>query len=126
MGIQRKGQILPCALGIGMRSRPTIMNDLTFADLNLNVHQRQAICNDNRVVVKGTSFRLLMLLVSNADVIVSRQNIFQNVWGFQFDPGTKRIEVQLNYLRKVLLALGSSTRIETHRGKGLRLCEIDN
>ncbi|WP_243055261.1 winged helix-turn-helix domain-containing protein [Pseudomonas sp. BP01] len=102
------------------------MNDLTFADLNLNVPQRQAICNDNRVVVKGTSFRLLMLLVSNADVIVSRQNIFQNVWGFTFDPGTKRIEVQLNYLRKVLRALGSSTRIETHRGKGLRLCETDN
>jgi DNA-binding response OmpR family regulator len=64
---------------------------------------------------------LLTLLVSHGDDIVSRQSIFKDVWGFHFDPGTKRIEVQLNYLRKVLRSLDSTTVIETHRGKGLRL-----
>jgi len=34
--------------------------------------------------------------------------------GFQFDPGTKVLEVQLTYLRKVLLALGCNVRIHTH------------
>ncbi len=99
------------------------MNDLAYADLNLNPLKREAICRNKRVKVKGTSFRLLLLLVSNADDIVSRQSIFKDVWGFHFDPGTKRIEVQLNYLRKVLRLLDSSTVIETHRGKGLRLYE---
>ncbi|MNP23929.1 Response regulator MprA [compost metagenome] len=101
------------------------MNDLAYADLNLNPLKREAVCRNKRIIVKGTSFRLLLLLVSNADDIVSRQSIFKDVWGFHFDPGTKRIEVQLNYLRKVLRLLDSTTAIETHRGKGLRLYEVD-
>jgi two-component system OmpR family response regulator len=106
-----------------MKVAPLTNNDLAFADLSLNLHKREAICKNKRVVVKGTSFRLLALLVSNADDIVTRQSIFKDVWGFHFDPGTKRIEVQLNYLRKVLRLLESVTVIETHRGKGLRLYE---
>ncbi|MDH4552071.1 winged helix-turn-helix transcriptional regulator [Pseudomonas sp. BN607] len=106
-----------------MRAIPPTMNDLAYADLNLNALKREAICKNKRVVVKGTSFRLLSLLVINANHIVSRQSIFKDVWGFNFDPGTKRIEVQLNYLRKTLRLLGSTAVIETHRGKGLRLVE---
>ncbi|MFJ4048907.1 winged helix-turn-helix domain-containing protein [Pseudomonas hunanensis] len=99
-----------------------MINDLAFADLNLDILQRAALCKDKRVIIKRTSFRLLTLLVHHGDAIVSRQRIFQDVWGVHFDPGTKRLEVQLNYLRQVLRGLDSSTRIVTHRGQGLRLC----
>lgn len=107
-----------------MRVTLTTPHDLAFADLSLDLPKREAICKNKRIVVKSTSFRLLTLLVSNGDHIVSRESIFRGVWGFHFDPGTKRIEVQLYYLRKVLRLLDSTTVIETHRGKGLRLYEV--
>lgn len=97
--------------------------ELRFADLVLEASRRHAICNEQQVKVKETSFRMLCLLVENGGKIVSRQWLLREVWGMSFDPGTKRIEVQLNYLRRILCLLGSNTEIETHRGKGLRLCE---
>ncbi|MFJ4112483.1 winged helix-turn-helix domain-containing protein [Pseudomonas sp. NPDC089758] len=65
--------------------------------------------------------RILELLVRHADQVFSRQTIFLNVWGYHFDPGTKVLEVQLSYLRRVLAALGCAVKIDTHRGQGLRL-----
>lgn len=79
-----------------MRVTLTTPHDLAFADLSLDLPKREAICKNKRIVVKSTSFRLLTLLVSNGDH---------------------------NYLRKVLRLLDSTTVIETHRGKGLRLYE---
>lgn len=114
-------------LGVGeVCVQPTIIakqSGLTFADLELHFASRKAVCGGNCVIMKKTSFRLLIYLISHAGDVVSRQSIFQNVWGVSFDPGTKRLEVQLNYLRTVLRVLNSSTFIETHRGKGLKICE---
>ncbi|WP_371263217.1 winged helix-turn-helix domain-containing protein [Pseudomonas sp. NBRC 111118] len=73
-------------------------------------------------IIKATSCRLLETLMRNRELIVSRSELLGAVWGDHFDPGTKILEVQLNYLRKVLLALGCNVRIHTHRGLGLRLC----
>ncbi|MFJ4052660.1 winged helix-turn-helix domain-containing protein [Pseudomonas sp. NPDC089743] len=109
-----------------MRATASNKRNLSYADLNLNPGKREASCLHTRIVMKATPFRLLSLLLSNANKIVSRQTIFEDVWGFNFDPGTKRIEVQLNYLRNVLRSLNSSTVIETHRGKGLRLHQRAN
>ncbi|MEW4948197.1 winged helix-turn-helix domain-containing protein [Pseudomonas asiatica] len=104
-----------------MSANDKITRAIAFADVNLNVPGREVVCGNKKMVVKKTSFRLLALLLDNADVVVSRKSIYKNVWGVEFDPGTKRIEVQLNYLRSVLLSLGSSVKIKTYRGKGLRL-----
>lgn len=59
--------------------------------------------------------------MENAEQTVSRTTLYSVVWGMHFDPGTKVLEVQLTYLRKVLISLGCNVRIHTHRGLGLRL-----
>jgi DNA-binding response OmpR family regulator len=43
------------------------------------------------------------------------------VWGFDFDPGTKVLEVYIGYLRRKLGDAGSTDPIETIRGVGYRL-----
>ncbi|MFJ4066218.1 winged helix-turn-helix domain-containing protein [Pseudomonas sp. NPDC089996] len=73
------------------------------------------------MIIKATSCRLLASLMESAEQVVSRTTLFAVVWGIHFDPGTKVLEVQLTYLRKVLLSLGCNVRIHTHRGVGLRL-----
>lgn len=104
-----------------MNTVNTIKIDIGYADLSLNMQRREVACGNRVVVVKKTSLRLFSLLLCNAGSIVSRKSIFIEVWGFDFEPGTKRLEVQLNYLRGVLSELGSNVRIKTYRGKGLFL-----
>ncbi|MFK0344267.1 winged helix-turn-helix domain-containing protein [Pseudomonas asiatica] len=76
------------------------------------------------MIIKATSCRLLAYLMESAEQIVSRRTLFSVVWGMNFDPGTKVLEVQLTYLRKVLLSLDCNVRIHTHRGAGLRLYAV--
>jgi len=101
---------------------PSDTDSLQFADLVLNVERREAMCRSNRVEIKGKQLQLLSYLMANAETVVSRQAIYQDVWRFTFDPGTKRIEVQVSFLRKKLLTLGCTVSIRTHRGAGLQLC----
>ncbi|WP_442119961.1 winged helix-turn-helix domain-containing protein [Pseudomonas sp. SAS7] len=101
---------------------PSVSEDKCgFGDLALDTSSREVVCGLRRIPVKAKSFRILELLVRHADQVVSRQTIFLNVWGYHFDPGTKVLQVQLSYLRRVLAAMGCALKIDTHRGQGLRL-----
>jgi len=71
--------------------------------------------------LKPTPSRLLHLLVQHSGQIVSRRAIYKEIWGYDFDPGTKIIEVQVHYLRSVLTHLKSSFEIKTYKGKGICL-----
>lgn len=97
---------------------------VTFADLVLDRSRRELRRGSERVVIKATSCRLLAYLMEHAGKVVARATLFSVVWGIHFDPGTKVLEVQLSYLRKVLVALGCTVRIHTHRGVGLRLHKL--
>ncbi|MDH4552090.1 winged helix-turn-helix domain-containing protein [Pseudomonas sp. DCB_BI] len=94
---------------------------VAFSDLHLDPTRREVSCGGRRIILKATSCRLLEALIANPEKIVSRSALFEAVWGIHFDPGTKVLEVQLSYLRKVLIALGCSLRIHTYRGIGLSL-----
>ncbi|MNM31334.1 Heme response regulator HssR [compost metagenome] len=92
----------------------------------MRVLRHEVICADKMMVIKKTPFRLLVLLVRHSERVVSRMEMFKEIWGFDFDTGTKRIEVQLHYLRQVLSHLSSSVTIKTHRGAGLRVYDTSS
>lgn len=98
-----------------------VMTELVYVDLRLNLISRHASCRGQSVGLKSTEFRLLEFLMRNAGEVVSRPLIFEAVWGYRFDPGTKLIDVQLTRLRKLLETLGSQVQIETQRGAGFCL-----
>ncbi|AUA33306.1 winged helix-turn-helix transcriptional regulator [Pseudomonas sp. SGAir0191] len=89
--------------------------------MSLNVPEHEIACDGVRCALKATPCRLLQLLLENAEQIVSRRTIYKTIWGYDFDPGTKIIEVQVHYLRGVLAGLKSAFEIRTHRGKGISL-----
>lgn len=63
-------------------------------------------------------FALLDLLVRNANDPVSRDQILEHVWGFDFDTGTNITDVYIHHLRKVLAGYGLKDAIRTVRGSG--------
>ncbi|MFF7864462.1 helix-turn-helix domain-containing protein [Pseudomonas monteilii] len=64
---------------------------------------------------------MLVLLAGHSQETVTRDKIFKEIWGCDFDTQTKRIEVHVHYLRSILTTIGSSVRIKTHRSIGLSL-----
>ncbi|MGJ7546953.1 winged helix-turn-helix domain-containing protein [Pseudomonas alloputida] len=89
------------------------------AVLSVDVRQHVVHINDQRLLLKPTPCRLMALLVRHRGEVVSRKVIFNDVWGYDFDPGTKIIDVQVCYLRKFLAAMRAPFEIKTHRGKGI-------
>ncbi|MFJ4256316.1 winged helix-turn-helix domain-containing protein [Pseudomonas monteilii] len=89
--------------------------------LYFSVKKNSVRINDQHISLKSTSCKILALLIRHAGQIVSRKTILSAVWGYDFDPGTKIIDVQVCYLRKALNAIDVPCEIRTHRGRGVCL-----
>ena len=74
-----------------------------------------------RSQLTAREFDLLAYLMRHPDQVLSREQILNAVWGFDFDPGTKVLEVYVGYLRRKLGDAESTDPIETVRGVGYRL-----
>jgi two-component system OmpR family response regulator len=94
---------------------------LQVADLTLDLLSREACCSEQRIALPATEFRLLEFLMRNADAVVTRALIFESVWGYHFDPGTKLIDVHLTRLRRRLESLACQPVITNLRGSGFKL-----
>lgn len=91
---------------------------LQVGDLGLDLLSRELLCKDQRVGLSATEFRLLEFLMRNAEAVITRALIFESVWGYHFDPGTKLIDVHLTRLRRKLDAVGCRVAISALRGSG--------
>ena len=65
-----------------------------------------------------TEFDLLELLVHNQGIVLTRDVIYERIWGFDFETGSKSLDVYIGYLRRKLEADGASRLIHTVRGVG--------
>lgn len=96
-------------------------DELCVADLRLILRRRQVICGGKALTVKAKAFRLLHYLANNIGELVTKDAVLAAVWGYDFRPGTKIVEVQLHEVRRVLQELSSAVEITTYRGRGMRL-----
>ncbi|WAH60956.1 response regulator transcription factor [Pseudomonas silvicola] len=97
------------------------VTQLNLDDLMLDLLVREVCCADQRMALPQMEFKLLEFLMRNAGKIVTRALIFEQVWGYHFDPGTKLIDVHLARLRRKLEQLGCRPSIKTIRGTGFVL-----
>ena len=70
-----------------------------------------------------TEYKLLEFLMRNTGQILSRMMIFEEVWGYHFDPGTNLIDVHIGRLRKKIDPPGNVPLIRTVRGSGYVIAE---
>ena len=91
---------------------------LRLADLELDLmsHVARRGGRDLRLVPK--ELKLLELFLRNSGQTLTRMMIFENVWGYNFDPGTNLIDVHIRALRGKLESPGLPTLLHTVRGSG--------
>jgi DNA-binding response OmpR family regulator len=94
---------------------------LETADIHMDLRTRRVHRDGREVDLTAREFDLLAYLMRHPDQVLSREQILNAVWGFDFDPGTKVLEVYVGYLRRKLGDADNSDPIETVRGVGYRL-----
>lgn len=94
------------------------VESLQFDDLVLDPATLTAKRGDLLISLSRTEFALLYLFMRNPGKILSRQQIFQDVWGFDFGVGSNAHEVYVGYLRRKTETGGRSRLIHTVRGQG--------
>ena len=88
--------------------------------VEMDLIRREVRVDGDPVRLLHMEFRLLEFLMRNAGEIVTRQIIFERVWGYYFDPGANLINVHIARLRKKIDRPGHASLIATVKGEGYR------
>lgn len=100
------------------KTKETYLNDLEYHDLKINKKINHVFRNSEEIELTPKEFKLLVFLVSNAERILTREEIADNVWGNHFDTGTNYIDVYIAYLRKKIDKNFDTKLIHTKPGVG--------
>jgi two-component system OmpR family response regulator len=98
--------------------RPAAM---VAGDLRLDPNQRRCWRGDTELALRSREFSVLEHLMRNAGDVVSKQDVLDHVWNYEYDGDPSLIEVYIRNLRKKIDLPFDRTSIETVRGAGYRL-----
>jgi two-component system response regulator MprA len=96
---------------------------LSFGDLTLDRDAMTCRRGERPIQLTRTEYQLLELLLANPRKVLSRDVIFDRVWGYDFGPDSNSLDVYIGYLRRKLEADGEPRLIQTVRGVGYVLKE---
>jgi len=91
---------------------------LHFEDLELDRDAMTARRGARDIPLTRTEYQLLELLLANPKRVLSRDVIFEKVWGYDFGPDSNSLDVYIGYLRRKLETDGEKRLIHTVRGVG--------
>jgi two-component system, OmpR family, response regulator MprA len=91
---------------------------LVYADLSLDPDTRDVRRGDRPISLTRTEFTLLELLLTNPRRVLTRSQILEQVWGYDFPTTGNALEVYVGYLRRKTEADGEPRLIHTVRGVG--------
>jgi len=96
---------------------------LVFADLKLDPAARLAYRGDRSITLTAKEYDLLEMFMRHPNQVLTRDQIFDKIWGYDFGGESNIIEVYIRYLRSKLEKNGEPRLIETVRGVGYVLRE---
>jgi len=96
---------------------------LEFADLSLDLVTREVQRGERPIDLSRTEFSLLEMFLEHPRHVLTRSQIFERVWGYDFGPTSNSLGVYVGYLRRKLEEGGEPRLIHTVRGVGYALRE---
>lgn len=94
-----------------------------FKDLKLNIKNRRAFIKNEEIILQGKQFDILEYLINSKGTIITKEQIFDKIWGFDSFTTTNVVEVYASGLRKTLKKYGYDKYIKTIRGVGYMIIE---
>lgn len=98
-------------------------DEIEFKDLKLNIKSRRAFIKDKEITLQGKQFDILEYLINSKGTIITKEQIFDKIWGFDSFTTTNVVEVYASGLRKTLKQYGYDKYIKTIRGVGYMITD---
>ena len=106
-------------MAIARRNNPDFYkNEITYKELKIDLSTRKAYVGDKELNLQGKQFDMLEYLVNYKDRILTKDQIFDKIWGFESDTTTNVVEVYASGIRKELKKYGYDKYLKTIRGAG--------
>ena len=96
---------------------------LEYGDLTLDLKSAKLICGNNEIQISKKELELLEYFLLNKNQIVTRENLFEKIWGYDSDVEYNNVEVYFTFIRRKLKLIGSNVNIKSVRGLGYKLEE---
>ena len=99
------------------------LNKNIYHDIELNskTSKLTSLTNGESVELVCKEYQILEYFLANANVVLSKDQIYEKIWGFDRESESNNLEVYLSFIRKKLKAIGSKVTIKSLRGLGYKL-----
>ncbi len=109
--LRRKGMFLGTEEGV------------RYGPISVNPRSKDGFAGDQALQLTIKEYELLEFLLVNSERILTREQIFDRIWGFESDTTSGIVDLYIHYLRKKLAAFDCDSLIQTVRGVGYMLKE---
>ncbi|MCE7791327.1 response regulator transcription factor [Salipaludibacillus sp. CUR1] len=100
-----------------------IKESLAFSNLKINMQEFRVFAGDEELIMAPKEMALLYNFASNPNQVLSRQQLLDRVWGYDFDGDPRTVDVHIKRVRDKLASHSSEWSITTIRGIGYRFEE---
>ena len=90
---------------------------LIFAHLRIDLSERRVWLGQQLIELTAIEFDLLVTLAQNQSMVLSREQLLEKVWGYEYFGDTRVVDVHIGHIRQ---KLGDDRLIQTIRGVGYR------
>ncbi|AHD07152.1 response regulator transcription factor [Paenibacillus larvae] len=94
---------------------------ITVGDLFIYPEKYEVVLNNQSIPLRPKEFEVLLYLVQRPGIVVTRDDLMNVVWGFDYIGGQRTVDVHVSSLRKKLEMNQQSVQIESIRGVGYKL-----
>lgn len=101
----------------GAKNEDTIV----LGEIEIDTRKHEVTTDGKVVNLTLKEYELLKRLMKNSNIVLTRDQLLEDIWGYDFDGETRTVDVHVRMLRQKLGKAGE--RIETVRGVGYRMCE---
>ncbi len=108
---------------IKRNNRTYIKDEIIFKNLKLDTKTRKAYIDNKEIMLQGKQFDMLEYLINYKNTIITKEQIFDKIWGFNSETTTNVVEVYASGIRKELKQYNYDKFFKTIRGVGYMLSE---
>ncbi len=111
-------------VGVQLRkNKSRIKDEIEFYDLKLDIRNSILICttNNESIELPHREFLLVEYFITNPNQIISKDQIYDKVWGINNDFESNNLEAYISFVRKKLKIIESKVNIKSLRGLGYKM-----
>ncbi|MDL2310410.1 response regulator transcription factor [Peptostreptococcaceae bacterium OttesenSCG-928-C18] len=114
-------ELLARIRSITRRQGQVYVNEIEFEDLRLDLSNYNLSTEEKSMNLTAKEFEIMKLLMSNTNIVVTKDDLISKIWGYDSDAEDNNVEVYISFLRKKLKFLKSKVNITTLRKLGYKL-----